>query len=556
MSYEILKLSQITHYFGARPILIDAALHLNQGERAALVGENGAGKTTLARIILGELPPDSGQITLAQNAQIGYLPQEVTSTESITVREYIDAALGELVNLRDQLQQLESSMSEAVPDEMEKLLAHYGDLQAQFEQRGGYDLDYRIEQIFDGLNIHYIVQTRPLMSLSGGERTRVALTALLLRAPELLVLDEPTNHLDKAGIEWLEDYLMGYPNTLLLISHDRMFINAVATHIVELSTTTHQLTVYPGNYDAYLEQREAAFQREYDAFIAQAEEIKRLRSQIKQGTYNHRHTGKLPEGDKLLRNAMIATGEKTQSKAIRDAKGRLAALEADKLENPTRHWRIRFEFAPQPLTSSEPLQLVNLSKRYGDTVLFSGVNARLRKGERAVIVAPNGTGKTTLLQLILGMIQADSGAVHLRGDALTGYLDQDSLLLDATQTVLDCYREVTSGTDQDLLAELHRSGLFSDVGLGEKRVGDLSAGQRRKLALARLIGSGANLLLLDEPTNHLDFPSMEALETALIHFPGAVLAVSHDRRFIDRVATHLWHLSADRVLIEAYQRLD
>lgn len=548
MSYEILKLSQITHYFGARPILIDAVLHLNQGERAALVGENGAGKTTLARIILGELQPDSGQITRAQNAQIGYLPQEVTSTEPITVREYIDAALGELVNLRDQLQQLESSMSEAVHDEMEKLLAHYGDLQVQFEQRGGYDLDYRIEQIFDGLNIHYIDQTRPLMSLSGGERTRVALTALLLRAPELLVLDEPTNHLDKAGIEWLEDYLMGYPNTLLLISHDRTFINAVATHIVELSLTTHDLTIYAGNYDAYLEQREAAFQREYDAFIAQAEEIKRLRSQIKQGTYNHRHTGKLPEGDKLLRNAMIATGEKTQSKAIRDAKGRLTALEADKLENPTRHWRIQFAFAPQPLTSSEPLQLVDLSKRYGDTVLFSGVNARLRKGERAVIVAPNGTGKTTLLQLILGMIQADSGAVHLRGDALPGYLDQDSLLLDSTQTVLDCYREVTSGTDQELLAELHRSGLFSDVGLGKKRVGDLSAGQRRKLALARLIASGANLLLLDEPTNHLDFPSMEALETALIHFPGAVLAVSHDRRFIDRVATHLWNLSTDGVI--------
>jgi len=552
MTYEVLKMTNITHHFGAKCILEDATLSLNRGDRAALVGENGAGKTTLAHIILGDLTPDNGAIAFSPEAEIGYLPQEVVTDEAITVHEYIQVATGKLHQLAEQIQHLEEQLETATA-EVDQLLDQYGTLQAEFQRRGGYDLNYRIEQIFNGLAISYIDQDRALMSLSGGERTRVAITALLLSEPDLLILDEPTNHLDFAGLNWLENFLKSYPNALLLISHDRAFINTIVNQVIELSPTSHQLTIYVGDYDAYQQQREQQFQREYDAFVEQYHEMKRLQQLAKQQAHGRSHTGKMPTEDKLLRNAMIATGEKTQSKNIRDAKQRLAQLEANKLENPTRNWRIEFNFEPQPLTSTEPLRLENLGKQFGEHILFNGLDAVLRKGERAVLVSPNGAGKSTLLQIIMGLQTSDSGDITISQSVKMGYLDQDSLLLDDEQTVLESYANFTDGDENEPLTALHRSGLFASPQLAKQHIGDLSIGQRRKLAIAQLIASQANVLLLDEPTNHLDFASMEALENALLNFDGAVLAVSHDRRFIEQVATHIWQLVDGELRTEPYE---
>ena len=550
MSFEILRLSNIRKYYGPKLILDDLDLSLNRGERMALVGENGVGKTTLSRIITGEEDIDSGNIQLANNAQIGYLPQEVTGDDSITVQAYIEAAMGELNTLRERMRELEQAMSNT--EDISDILEEYGQIQAQFEQRGGYEIDNKIEQIFNGLNIDYIETDRRINTLSGGERTRVALTGLLLRAPDLLILDEPTNHLDFAGIEWLENYLADYPHALLLITHDRTFINRVANVISELNATTKQLHSYHGNYDDYLEARNREYQQKVEAYNQQNNEMKRLQKLITLQTHNtqgRQKQGEVPE--RFLAALHNATSDKTKKRKITDAKGRLEDIEQNRMSNPRHEWRVEFRFEPEPLGSAEPIRFENVSKSFDDELLFEGINTIVPNGERVVLVAPNGTGKSTLLRLIMGLQEASSGRIKISPSAIVGYLDQDGETLGMKQKVLDSYREVKQGTDSEILAELHRSGLFSDASLPKKTVAELSVGQRRKLGLARIIAAKANLLLLDEPTNHLDPLSLEALEDALINFDGTILAVSHDRRFVEKVATRIWRIE-DNQLIEEF----
>ncbi|MGJ3238096.1 MAG: ribosomal protection-like ABC-F family protein [Anaerolineae bacterium] len=541
MSFEILRLTDIQKYYGTRLILDNVTMNLNQGERVALVGENGVGKTTLMRIINGVETYDAGVIDLREDATIGYLPQTVTGGDGVTVQAYIESATGDLDQLRARLRQLEQAMANT--SDNAGILAEYSEIQARFEARGGYDLTFKIEQIFEGLNIAHIDTARALHTLSGGERTRIALTALLLRQPDLLLLDEPTNHLDFAGIEWLERYLADYAHALLLITHDRTFINRVATVITELQPVTHRLHTYHGNYEDYLAQREREYQQQVDAYNQQTATLKTLQRTITTQTHNTR--GKIPasvEGDKHIRFAKNMQSDKTKRRLITDARGRLEALEAERLTNPRHEWRVEFRFDPLPLPSAEPLRLQGISKSFGDVRVFDNVNAVVKNGERVVLVAPNGTGKSTLLRIIMGLQTSDAGTVTCSPSVRIGYLDQDGETLDPAQTVLACYREVTQGTDHELLAELHRTGLFSDASLLHKTVADLSVGQRRKLGLARLIASRANMLLLDEPTNHLDPLSLEALEQALIGFEGTLLAVSHDRRFVEKVATRIWYI--------------
>ncbi len=548
-SFEILRLTNIRKYFGPKLILDGLDLSLNRGERLALVGENGAGKTTLSRIITGEEEIDSGTIQLADNAQIGYLPQEVTGDERLTVQAYIESAMGDLNMLRERLQELEQSMSNT--DDMDSVLEEYGILQEQFERRGGYEVDNKIEQIFDGLNINYIETDRLLNTLSGGERTRVALTGLLLREPDLLILDEPTNHLDFAGIEWLENYLSQYPNALLLITHDRTFINRVANVIAELNVMAKQLHSYHGNYDDYLEQRNREYQQKVEAYNQQNNEMKSLQRFITSQTHNT--GGRISyndEPDKFIRFHKNMQSDKTKKRKITDARGRLDDIEANRMDNPRHEWRVEFRFEPQALGSSEPIRFEDVSKSFGDELLFQNVNTIVPNGERIVLVAPNGTGKSTLLRLITGLQEADSGRIKISPSAIVGYLDQDGETLGMEQKVLDCFREVKQGTDSEILAELHRSGLFSDASLPKKTIAELSVGQRRKLGLARIIAAKANLLLLDEPTNHLDPLSLEALEEALINFDGTILAVSHDRRFVEKVATRIWRIDNHQLVEE------
>ena len=545
---QILRVNQLQKYYGAKLILDEVSLSLNRGDRAALVGENGVGKSTLARLILRQEEAERGEIWLRPGAQVAYLPQEVPASNQLSVGNYIEARIGELHSMRDRLHELERQMGEG--GDLDDLLDEYGRLQERFEARGGYTLDARLEQIFAGLALEHIQPGRSMMSLSGGEQTRVGLAALLLQAPDLLILDEPTNHLDFAGLTWLEDYLLGYPHALLMITHDRRFINRLATCIWDLSAVTHSLTAYHGNYADYLTQRQTQYESQVAAYHAQLNQMKALRTRIKKETHGHRRPKRPDDGDKWIKFTAQQQVARTVGKAVRSAKTQLQQLEANALENPRHVWHIEFDFDPLPLTSQEPLRLDDLALHFGSQEIFAEAKAVLRKGERVALVAPNGGGKTSLLRLMVGELLPSNGAVTIMPGVTLGYLDQTGDSLDENRNIVDLLHAIGSDSPDSLLTLLHRSGLFRDAHLAGKSVAELSLGQRRKLGLACLIHSRANLLLLDEPTNHLDLLSLEALERALLAFPGAILAATHDRAFIEKVATTIWHLRAGQLIIE------
>ncbi|MGB1286845.1 MAG: ABC-F family ATP-binding cassette domain-containing protein [Aggregatilineales bacterium] len=547
---KIIHIENLQKYYGAKLILDNLEMQLNHGETAALVGENGTGKSTLAKLILGDILPDAGTITLLPGAEMGYLPQEVTGDDDMTIQHYMEQATGSLDTLKTQMHDLEILMSSDLPDDkMAAVLMEYGSIQETFQLRGGYDLPSRMERVFEGLSINYLDSSRLLGSLSGGEKTRVALAGLLLRAPDLLILDEPTNHLDFAGITWLENYLQDYPGALLLITHDRVFIDRVARQILELSPLTHNLTVYHGSYEDYLAQRDAEYQKALEAYNAHYAETKQLERLMQMTDDGKNRNVTVTDGDKHIKQGKIARSNKTRTRNIRNTKQRLDDLSDDAPDNPRHTWTVRFDFAPVDLTSMQPLYFDNISKCYGERQLFEGLSGRVQKGDRIVLVAPNGTGKSTLLRIFMGFETADSGTYHIAPGATVGYLDQQGETLNPEITVLEAIREVMPGSRNEIQTHIHRSGLFADAHLLDKQVSELSLGQSRKLMLARLIASRANFLLMDEPTNHLDLMSLEVLETALCNFPGAILAASHDRRFIERVATKIWYLEETQLRI-------
>lgn len=549
MSSQVLNISGLQKYYGAKLILDSVDLNLKRGDRAVLVGENGVGKSTLARLILGREPSEKGEVCIAPGTVLGYLPQEVPIARPVSLAGYIGDGLGELSDLRRRLAELEVRLAQG--GDLSEALEAYGQLQAQFELRGGYTLETRRERIFAGLGLAHIEPARPLMSLSGGEKTRVGLAALLLQAPDLLILDEPTNHLDLAGLAWLEDYLQGYPHALLMITHDRRFINRVATKILDLSAVTRSLTSYNGNYDDYRAQRDAQYQQDVDAYHNQVNRMKALRVQMKKEAHGHRKAKRPGDNDKAIKFAAQQQVARTVSKALRSARQQLDKLEGNRLDNPRHVWHIEYDFDPLPLTSMEPVQLDSVGMRFGENQLLAGASATLRKGERVALVAPNGGGKTTLLRLITGELAPCSGKIKVMPGATLGYLDQTGETYPERQNIVAVLRAIKHDSADKLLTLLHRCGLYRDAHLAEKAVGDLSLGQRRKLGIACLIHSRANLLLLDEPTNHLDLMSLEALERALLRFPGAILAATHDRWFIDRIATQIWRLHKGRVTLES-----
>lgn len=548
MSEQVLSVSGLQKYYGAKLILDDVNLRLNRGERAVLVGENGVGKSTLARLILGAEPSERGTIRLESGSIVSYLPQEVQVDDQLTVSEYISENLGELHSLQRRLRALESQMARG--NDIPGALEEYGQLQTLFDLRGGYTIDARREQVFAGLDLDHVDETRRVMSLSGGEKTRIGLAVLLLQAPDLLMLDEPTNHLDWAGLAWLEEYLLAYPQALLMITHDRRFINRVATKILDLSAVTHSLKAYHGNYDDYLAAREAQYQREVDAYHGQVNRMRALRVQMKKESHGHRKAKRPDDGDKWIKFTAQQQVARTVSKLVRSARQELVSLEANRLENPRHVWHIEFAFDPLPLTSMEPLHLDSLDIAFGERTLISHADAVLRKGERIALAAPNGFGKTTLLRLIIGELEATAGEVRIMPSVKLGYLDQTAASFDDSQNIVELLSAISHDTADNILTLLHRSGLFRDAHLASKSGAELSLGQRRKLGIACLIHSRANVLLLDEPTNHLDLMSLEALERALLSFPGAILAATHDRWFIDKIATSVWRLRDGNLVVD------
>jgi macrolide transport system ATP-binding/permease protein len=531
----LLSVQNVSISYGVQTVLKEVTFTLDRGVRAGLVGANGAGKSTLIKMLVGEVMPDAGAIKWASGAEWGYLPQSALDLPGSTIASSIRAARGDVDRLEVRLRELEVSMGDSPGDALPFLMAEYDYATQQFETRGGYELDYRIDEVLGGLGLEGVDPEREVTGLSGGERVRVGLAALLLQSPDVLLLDEPTNHLDAGALEWLEGYLSRHKGALLMASHDRVFLNASCNRILDIDEYTRTLTAYTGSYDAYRESKRREMARRQEEYRAQQEEIAELRRAVRETSRQVAHNRPRPDNDKFAK-AFFGNAEE-----------RLRRIEMSPIPRPPEPININPDFDPQFLAGGTPLWVEGLGKCYGEWPILDDVSFSLEPGSRVVLTGPNGAGKSTLIKILAGVEEVDRGQVWHARTARIGYLDQDGLSLDPRVSVYEAYREGLEGSDEALRSDLFRFGLFTYEDT-LKRVGDLSVGGRRKLQLARLIGRRANLLLLDEPTNHLSLDVLEAFEEALLGFPGPIIAASHDRRFIERVATDVWELRDGKLL--------
>ena len=516
----LLTVSNLSKFYGAEQILADITLEVHAGDRIALVGLNGCGKSTLLEIIAGHLEPDTGAAYRARHTRLGYLPQNPDFDGAGTLWEAMEAVFEGLLEQSQELRRLEQRM--AAGDEA--ALERYGVLLESFDNAGGFNYEGRIGQVLGGLGFHKDEFEMPVAHLSGGQKTRALLARLLLEEPDLLLLDEPTNHLDIEGIEWLEEQLRSWKGALIVVAHDRAFLDAVVTRVWELSRT--QIDAYRGNYTAYTEQRTARRQQQQAAFAAQQEHIAKTEDYIRRYMAGQRST---------------------------QAKGRLRRLEREaRLERPQEAQHIRLDLHTNIRSGNLVLGLYDLQAGYeANAPLVTVEEAEIRRGERVALVGPNGSGKTTLLRTILQTLPPLAGRVRIGAAVRLGYFAQVQADLDPTLTVL----ETLADAGVDLLSEgrafLARYGFRGDDVF--KEIGVLSGGERARVALALLALQRANVLLLDEPTNHLDLPSQETLQEVIAHFPGTVLLVSHDRYLIQQIATHVWVIADEQLhIFEGY----
>jgi macrolide transport system ATP-binding/permease protein len=547
------RVTNISKTYGIHQILNQVSLTLSSGQRLGLVGANGVGKSTLIKIITGEIDADEGTISFTPGLQIGYLQQTITDIEGKTLADLIAESLSQLRAIESRLRVLEQQMTSVDGATLDDVMAEYGDLTEQFERYGGYEMDSRVDTVLGGLKIAKIARERPFSTLSGGEKARFGLAMLLLQSPDLLLLDEPTNHLDAASLTWLEDYLRATHGAILVVSHDRHFLNRVVNVIVEINEHTHQTKRYAGDYDAYRLAKQQERVKWHDDFARQQDEIKRLRQEIKvTARRNDNYRAKYAfSDDKLLRNFKKAGHDTTISKRVRNAEEKLKRIDANPVPRPPDELRFDPDFDPQVLRGRVPVHVEDLKKSFGENIILRDVSFSLRLKSRVLLVGPNGAGKSTLLKILVGLETPTSGEVYLHPAARIGYLDQEQRTLNPDHTVFEAYRGGLEEPDQTLKSMLLRAELFRYDEL-DKRVGDLSVGQQRKLQIARMIAAKANLLILDEPTNYVSFDVLEEFETTLREFPGPIIAASHDRRFIQQFNGDIWRLE-DGQLIEETQ---
>lgn len=536
----LLVIENLSKAYGENQVLNRVSLSLAPGQKLGLVGANGVGKSTLLKIIMGEVEADAGQVRLAANVEVGYLPQALEAAADQTLEQLIYTAQGDLLRLEAELRALEARMASANSD-LDALLADYGRLSESFERRGGYELAHRLEVVLAGLGIAHLPRDRRVGTLSGGEKSRVGLAALLLAGPELLLLDEPTNHLDFAALHWLEGYLRDYQGGLLVVSHDRHFLNQTVEAIVEIDEHSKEARLYSGSYDFYAQVKAQERVKWEEEYWAQQEEIWELRKAIKSKARQVAHNRPPRDGDKFLFNFKAGRVADAISRNVRAAEEKLRRLEENPAPKPPKLMEINPDFDPAALASRIPLTADGLCKRYGAQALLDNVSFAIHADSRVVIVGPNGAGKSTLLRILAGKETPDAGRVRVSPSVVLGYLDQEQEEMDPNQTLYEAFRGERSGEWEELKAELLSYGLFSYPDLA-KRVAALSVGQKRKLQIACLIAAHANLLLLDEPTNHISLDVLEEFEQALSAFAGPVIAVSHDRRFIQRFAQEVWEL--------------
>lgn len=541
----MLHVTNISKTYGVETVLSEVTFIVNKGERVGLVGPNGCGKTTLLRIICGLEEPDAGQIRFdPPELSAGYLAQALIFNEGESVSQALARATADNSRAWQTMQALAAAMAAPPPGQtVADITAAYAEAEARFEAAGGYELEHRLEAVLTGLNLADIPRELPVDRLSGGQKTRLGLAGLLIQQPQLLLLDEPTNHLDIDALDWLETWLNTYAGAVLIVSHDRAFLDATTTHTLVIDLEIHTLRDFPGNYSFYVETVARETEQQWQAYKDQQDEIARLRAgaQRVRGQAVMKKGGKGDSGDKFAKGHFSNRSARYVSKAKQVERRLEQLLTEDRIGKPGRHWTLKLDFADDTGGARQVLSLDGLKMAFGDRTLFSDVTATLNHGQRIALIGPNGEGKTTLLRIIAGELEPAEGQVTLGKGVKLGYLSQEQEILDPESTPYDTIRAAAVGMHESDLRSLLHFFLFA----GDEvftQIGNLSFGERTRLMLALLVAQGCNFLLLDEPVNHLDIPGRERFEEALSQFPGTVLAVVHDRAFIKRVATGVWEL--------------
>ena len=510
----LLQISNISKSFDGTDILSDCSFHIEENEKCALVGSNGTGKSTLLKIIAGRIPSDSGSISLKNGADIGYLAQQDAVDTGNTIIEELTLVKQSLIDEEAAIRQLERDMKDATGRELEEMMDKYSRLTHHFEMNDGFSVRSEINGMIRGLGFSEEDKERSISTLSGGQKTRVALAKLLLRKPSLIMLDEPTNHLDLRSIEWLEGFLQSYKGAVLIVAHDRYFLDRIVTKVFEIENG--KLSVFTGDYSTYAARKKELRDTQMKAYLNQQAEIAHQEKVI----------------DKLK--------SFNREKSIKRAESREKMLDKiERLDKPADiDDAMKLKITPSIISGRDVLSVSELSKGYDDMKLFEGVSFDIRRGERVAVIGDNGTGKTTLLKIITGNLEADNGSFSMGVNVKPGYYDQEHQVLHPDKTLFQEISDDFPAMDNTKIRNTLAAFLFygDDV---FKQVSALSGGERGRLSLAKLMLGNANFLILDEPTNHLDITSKEILENALNEYEGTVLYVSHDRYFINRTATRI-----------------
>ena len=522
----ILSCQNISKSFGDKDVLKKVTFHINDHEKVALIGNNGAGKTTLFHIITKELDADAGEVALKKDASIGYLSQHHDYTSTNTVYDELLVVKKDVIQMEEQLRQMEEDMKHLTEANLDAHMKAYHNKMHSFDLAGGYTYKSDIQGILRGLQFKEEDFNKPVSTLSGGERTRLLLGRILLEKPDLILLDEPTNYLDIESVRWLENYLLNVKSAVLVVSHDRYFINKIVSKVVEIEAGNS--LCYEGNYEDFIAKKEVWLQSRLAAYENQQREIKHQEEVIsKLRSFN-------------------------REKSVKRADSRQKLLDRiERIDKPVEERAdMQFTLSPAITSGNDVLTVENLAKSYGDRTLFSNVSFEIKRGEHIALIGPNGTGKTNILKIINGLIDADNGDVKLGTNVTIGYFDQQSRVLDENKTVFDEISDTYPKLTQTEIRNVLAAFLFTGDEVFQP-IRSLSGGERGRVVLAKLMLSGANFLILDEPTNHLDMVSKEVLEEALNAYTGTVLYVSHDRYFINRTASRILHL--DGCKITSYQ---